>query len=307
MLGCPSWEPEGRGRDGAGPGGRGRGPCEGRGGARVRARRGGSHFGVRGPPVSAGSVGEGFYPVRELPPIAEGWRHLWAGGPAQHRSPGARRGEHPAAARSPRPSPPASPSGCSLPRSALPPHLPAKHQLKRLFWQKHALTVTQLFKENISPFFSWHGSGQFPERSSGHSQRPRGPSSSDAGARKDLSFGPCGLLHLADSGVAVTHPGSAVPAAGAGSRSHSGAHGCACCPGGPLPVTPNNLGTPVSHHWPHTFGCGWTNPGRETADSLLPSVMCRQGALLVTHFSLSGLCSSRQVCPTSSLEECLSS
>lgn len=59
-----------------------------------------------------------------------------------------------------------------------------------------------------------------------------------------------------------------------------------CCPGGPLLVTPYNLCTLVAHHWTDTCGCCWTNPGKETADSLLSSVMCREVALLITHFSL---------------------
>lgn len=61
------------------------------------------------------------------------------------------------------------------------PHLPAKQQLNRLFWQKHALTVTQLSRKKHFPFFSWRGSRQFPERSSDHSQRQRARSGSDGG------------------------------------------------------------------------------------------------------------------------------
>lgn len=195
--------------------------------------------------------------------------------------------------RAPAPAPLLSPRApCPARRSW--PHLPAKHQLKRLFWQKHALTMTQLFKENISPFFARRSSRQFPERRSDHSQRPRGHSGSDG--ETPCSPRLCGLQvgHRSPSRQ-QSHSYSSWERCPGYKTSLTEPLGsprqAPCCPGGPLLVIPYNLCTLVSHHWPDTFGCGWTTPGGETADSLPPSVMCRKVALLVTHFSLSGLCS----------------
>lgn len=196
--------------------------------------------------------------------------------------------------RAPAPAPLLPPRAAPCPAQRSWPHLPAKHQLKRLFWQKQCAHDDTIVQGKHFPFyFPWRSSRQFPERSSDHSQRPLGHSGSDGSDPSRLYGLQVGHPSPSPQQSCSYSPWERCPGYKASLTEPLGSPRQApCCPGGPLLVIPYNLCALVSHHWPDTFGRGWTNPGRETADSLPPSVMCRKVALLVTHFSLSGLCSS---------------
>lgn len=106
-------------------------------------------------------------------------------------------GRPPAAPQDTRLPPSAPAPAASLPPRAAPcpaqrsqPHLPAEHQLKRLFWRKHALTVTPLFKENISRFFPGTALGSFL---SGAVTTARGLVATRAVTVRHLSPRLCGL------------------------------------------------------------------------------------------------------------------
>lgn len=159
-----------------------------------------------------------------------------AWGSAQHRRP------RPSAApqdtrlppRAPAPSPflPLQAAPCPAQRSR--PHLPAKQQLKRLFWQKHALTVTQLFKENISLFFPGTALDSFLR---GLVTTARGHMATRAVTASHPLPRVCGIQvgHPSPSRSRVL--GNSVQAAGPASRSHSGAQGPRPPPRGSIQLT----------------------------------------------------------------------
>lgn len=197
-----------------------------------------------------------------------------------------------------------SPSGCSVPRSGLPAPPSCSTPAERLFWQNMPSRGHNCLRKTFPLLFPGTALGSFQ---SGVVTKARGcgHSGSDDGT-------PFASALRAPSGQSFTFPTAELQqlVLGTLSRLQDQPHGATREPKGvllpwcPLLVTPYNLCTFVFHHWTDTLVVvGQTLVGKLPAPSPLCDV---QGSGSAHHTFLSGLCSSRQVCPTS-LEECLSS